>query len=284
MWERTGLEVTTDLRHGGRWTSLRTPDREWLWRRGAPGVGVLRDAVRPGDAFVDEGGVEECFPTLRGHPDHGDAWSRPWASRGGRDREEAWVDIPGLRLRRRLAHGRTGAHVDYRVEGAPNSLFVHAVHALLAVGVGARLLLPAGLRVQLLDTPRPGCVTEATWPPMVAGRTIDELGPIDGSATAALVPGCRSAVVVDGASALELSWSVTDPASTPVSLLLWRNLGGWPEDGPYRSIGVEPVVGRTVTLRESPGGPPSADAAVVGSAGYLSWRLRLRAWRRAAPG
>ncbi|MGH3435092.1 MAG: hypothetical protein ACRDRN_01345 [Sciscionella sp.] len=53
---------------------MRAGDREWLWRREEP----RRDAVRPGDAFVDAGGIEECLPTVRGEPDHGDAWSRRW--------------------------------------------------------------------------------------------------------------------------------------------------------------------------------------------------------------
>jgi hypothetical protein len=48
------LAVRADLAHGGRWTSLATPEREWLWRN--PRVpDAARAAVEPGDPFVDAG-------------------------------------------------------------------------------------------------------------------------------------------------------------------------------------------------------------------------------------
>src|SRR4051812_19226613 len=105
------VTATFDPAHGGRWTSLSAAGREWLWHRPAVNAagpasaparsasaavgpasapagpaptsasepGPARSSVRPGAAFVDAGGVEECIPTIRGVPDHGDAWSRPWA-------------------------------------------------------------------------------------------------------------------------------------------------------------------------------------------------------------
>jgi hypothetical protein len=54
---------------------------------------------------------------------------------------------------------------------------------------------------------------------------------------------------------------------------LWRNLGGFPADQPYRSLGVEPMLGRVFDLAEA--GP--SDAAVVPAAGVLSWRLTVSA-------
>lgn len=245
---------------------------------------ALRAAARPGSPFVDAGGVEECFPTVRGDPDHGDAWSRPW-SIANPDDGQAWVDTGDLRLVRRLSDGPTGVRATYLVQGPPGTRFVHAVHALLAVGTRARLLLPTGRRARLLDTPRPGSVTETTWPPEVAGRTMDRLGPPDGTAAAALVTDCRHAVVIDGSSALEMSWAAATPGPAPVcSLLVWRNLGGWPDDAPYRSIGVEPMAGRTATLHEILHGAPSEDAAAIGPDGRFTWEVRLTAWQRAAPG
>jgi galactonate dehydratase len=50
------LHVEVDVERGGRWTSLRAEGRQWLWQRPAP----ERAGVRPGDAFVDAGGLEEC--------------------------------------------------------------------------------------------------------------------------------------------------------------------------------------------------------------------------------
>jgi hypothetical protein len=63
-----------------------------------------------------------------------------------------------------------------------------------------------------------------------------------------------------------------------VSFVLWRNLAGWPPDSPYRSVGVEPVLGQALDLAEA--GP--ADAAVVPAAGRVRWTLTLRAGRQLA--
>jgi len=70
------LTAAIDAEHGGRWTSLRGGGREWLWQRDEP----RRSCVRPGDAFADAGGLEECLPTVRGVPDHGDVWTRRWTA------------------------------------------------------------------------------------------------------------------------------------------------------------------------------------------------------------
>jgi hypothetical protein len=82
---------------------------------------------------------------------------------------------------------------------------------------------------------------------------------------------------VDGPDALVLRWRVTagDPAAT-CSLLLWRNLGGWPATRPYRSIGIEPMVGTTATLDGSGPGRPAS----TGVDGRLRWELTISAWRQ----
>ena len=82
----------------------------------APRRSPRRARVAPGDAFVDAGGLEECLPTVRGAPDHGDAWSRPWRQRrpGTRGRRAAPTFTPdpplstrrGRRAGRRLPAGR----------------------------------------------------------------------------------------------------------------------------------------------------------------------------------
>src|SRR3569623_1213456 len=87
------VTATFDPALGGRWTSLSAGGREWLWRR----LVASRAAVLPGAPFVDAGGVEECLPTIRGVPDHGDVWSRPWTALAG---ARAVVDTGELRLTR----------------------------------------------------------------------------------------------------------------------------------------------------------------------------------------
>jgi hypothetical protein len=59
----------------------------------------------------------------------------------------------------------------------------------------------------------------------------------------------------------------------PVSVALWRNLRGWPAAGPYRSIGVEPMLGRVFDRAEAGAG----DAAIVPPSGVCEWRLTVSA-------
>jgi len=241
------LTVEVDERHGGRWTSLRTSTREWLWRN--PAVADARAAVRPGAAFVDAGGGEECFPTVRGEPDHGDVWTRDW--------RHGDVRTGALGLHRQI-RTNGAATVTYDVTGPPGTPFVHAVHLLLDVSEQARLEAPATV-AHLLDGPG-GTVP---WP-----SGLDALGPDDGTAVAAVLPGCAAATVVDGPDALSLSWRVlADEAEC--SLLLWRNLCGWPAGRPYRSIGVEPMLGTAADLHGT--GTP----ATIPASGRLTWELTL---------
>ena len=69
-------------------------------------------------------------------------------------------------------------------------------------------------------------------------------------------------MVVDGDDALSFAW--TAPGHDKLcSLLLWRNLRGWPPESPYRSIGIEPMVGRAADL----GSADPADVARIGPDG-----------------
>ena len=261
-WVTVPLRLETDALHGGRWTSLRTARREWLWTNPDPVVVAARSRVVPGDDFVDAGGAEECIPTVRGLPDHGDAWSRAWSQDGS-------VELPGLgRLERTVTAG-DGIDATYVLSGVPGTPFVHAVHALLELSPDARLEVDAVSSVVVLD-PQPH---ERPWP-----SGLDRLGPDDGTATCAVLQGCRQATVVDGDDALTITW--TAPGHEDLcSLVLWRNLRGWPAHAPYRSIGIEPMVGRLPDLGVA--GP--GDVVRIGQDGSLCWHLAVRARERRAP-
>jgi hypothetical protein len=99
---------------------------------------------------------------------------------------------------------------------------------------------------------------------------LDRLGPDDGSARCLLFPGCGTVVLVDGADALALTWESTDTPEL-CSLLVWRNLGGWPADRPYRSVGIEPMLGRSGQLDTAEPG----ERVVLGPTGRLDWRLSM---------
>ncbi|WP_330273423.1 hypothetical protein OG205_42595 [Lentzea sp. NBC_00516] len=241
------LSVEVDHGLGGRWTSLRTADREWLWHRADP----ARAEVTPGSAFVDAGGLEECVPTVRGLPDHGDAWSRPWHRTG--------VDCPDFTFSRSMSSAGGAVVADYELIAEPGYRFVWAAHALLDVSTDARLDAPAGTSVLITDP-----VPELhEWP---AG--LDSLGPDDGTATGAVLD--RGQIrVIDGDQRLDLR---VECAGQPVSIALWRNLKGWPQRDPYRSVGVEPMLGRTFDRHDT-----TRPVAVVPASGSVRWRLTITA-------
>ncbi|MFE9248997.1 hypothetical protein [Streptomyces sp. NPDC007088] len=253
--------AVTDPAHGGRWTSLRAGGREWLWHRADP----RRAGVRPGDAFVDAGGLEECLPTVRGVPDHGDVWSRAWWRSAGEERTRT----PDFRLARRIAPGPGGDTLvaDYRLTAAPGYRFLWAAHALLDLSAAARIVLPAGARLRLY--PDGGNQWSPGEWPTARGHHLDRLGPDDGSAVGAVVE-APEVLVRDGPHVLRLR---LEAAGQPVSVALWRNLGGFPAPSPYRSVGVEPMLGRVFDLASA----EDSEAARVPDSGEVRWRLTLDA-------
>jgi len=233
------LAVRIDPEHGGRWTSLSGGGREWLWHRDEP----RRTQVVPGDAFADAGGLEECVPTVRGIPDHGDAWSRAWTA--GKAMLEYRVACPEFELTRRVDVVSGSVVADYRLVAEPGYRFLWAGHALLDLSPNSVL--------------------------HVEPRVIP-LGPDDGTAVGDVIAG-DTAVLDDGPDRLHLSLQVSDQ---PTSIALWRNLGGWPEADPYRSIGVEPMLGRVFDLADAEEG----DCAVTPASGEVRWQLTIAAYRQ----
>ncbi|MEV6740296.1 hypothetical protein AB0N14_26445 [Streptomyces sp. NPDC051104] len=260
-------EIVTDLSHGGRWTSLKAGGREWLWHRDAP----ERTRVSPGDAFVDAGGLEECVPTVRGTPDHGDTWSRPWSRDGDAER----VRCEHFALARTMRTTDDGVEVDYTLAADPGFRFVWAAHALLDLSEYATLHARRGARTRLfpeaaplLPHPWPGDApwVEGRWP-TPRGLSLDRFGPDDGTAVGAVVDTARCCVH-DGPDRLALALE-TD--GQPTSIALWRNRGGFPAPAPYRSTGVEPMLGRVFDLADADHG----DAACVPATGEVRWRLTV---------
>ncbi|SCE82196.1 hypothetical protein GA0070607_1983 [Micromonospora coriariae] len=268
------LRVAYDPTRGGRWTSLRGGGREWLWRGPEPG----RHEVRPGAAFIDAGGLEECLPTVRGRPDHGEVWSRPWRTAGP---GTVVIERPAFTLTRRITERNGVVVADYRLAAEPGHRFVWAAHALFDLTEGARLDAPAGTLTRL-HPEAAALLPPGTWPagspwltgpwPAPAGLTLDTLGPDDGTALGAVLLDCPRVQVTDGTDRLTLE---LECAGQPRSTALWRNLGGWPATTPYRSIGVEPMLGAAFDLADA----GSSDAAVVPPAGEVAWRLTISAHR-----
>jgi len=273
------LTARVDPARGGRWTSLRGGEREWLWQREEP----RRAGAAPGDAFADAGGLEECLPTVRGIPDHGDAWSRAWSVADGGPPGHV-VRCPGFELTRSI-DARSGVIVaEYRLVAEPGFRFVWAAHALLDLSEDARLRAGPGTRARLfpeaapyLSQPWPDSAhwLEGDWP-APAGLRLDALGPGDGSAVGAVLHdggAAATAIVDDGPDRLRVS---VEADGQPASVALWRNLGGFPPGHPYRSIGVEPMLGRVFDLAQAGDG----DCAVTPAAGEVRWRLTITAYHQ----
>ncbi|MFI5712262.1 hypothetical protein [Kribbella sp. NPDC051620] len=262
-------EVVVDLDDGGRWTSLVLGGREWLWS----GPGLISGPRSDLTTYVDVGGLDECFPTVRGTPDHGGLWNQLW---GSLDEDEDWdaVQYGEAVLLRRFNGGEppveldeTGAiWVDYRLIAPAGYRFIWAAHALLDCAVGAKLDVPPDTVCRLYPQDGSDWVESSSW----ADLDLATYAPTDGTAVGAVLVDCPTASVVDGSTALTFSLSCPEQ---PVSTAVWRNLGGYPAEAPYRSLGVEPMLGRVFGLAEA--GP--GDAAVVPESGQLSWRLVVSA-------
>ena len=268
---RVPLTASVDLALGGRWASISGGGREWLWFRHDP----ARAAVRPGDHFVDSGGLEECIPTVRGTPDHGEAWSHPWR----RDDGDDVVDCQDFVLRRGIRHVAGSIVASYRLVADAGYRFLWAGHALLDVSESARLDAPVGVQTLvyseaaglLADAWPPGATTMVgTWPEPL-GLPLWRLGPTDGTAIGAIL-GCTDVRVLDGRDRLRIRLEVDNQ---PSGTALWRNLGGFPPGAPYRSVGVEPMLGSAFNLAEA---APHQTARVPAS-GEVSWRLIISAER-----
>ena len=257
--DRPPMSVVTDAEHGGRWSSLRGRNgREWLWRRDAP----ERDGVHPGDPFVDAGGLEECVPTIGGVPDHGDAWCRPWTSVDG----GLSVCGQGYRLQRHIDIGDRGVVVRYRLDAEPGWRFIWAAHTLIDVSTAARLMVPRARAIWVNE----GSETTSTQWPTYQERDISLLGEADGTALMIIVPELSTVTVVDGDESLTMVLQID---GQPSAVAIWRNLRGWPEREPYRSIGIEPMLGHSPTLSLAEPG----EAAVVPPSGTVQWSLTIDA-------
>jgi hypothetical protein len=217
--------------------------------------------VGPGEEFADAGGLEECVPTVRGVPDHGHAWSRPWRPDG----EGESVDCPDFRLSRTVRARAKAAVVGYRLRAEPGYRFIWAAHALLDLSQQARIVIREGAPTRLY--PDGGAHwTPGEWP-VAQGLRLDRFGPDDGSAVGAVVDSSE-VEVRDGTDVLHLS---VQAEGQPVSIALWRNLRGFPDAAPYRSIGIEPMLGRVFDLSAAGEG----EAACVPASGEVRWQLTV---------
>lgn len=266
------FSVNVDAEHGGRWTSLTDPAGvQWLWTRQAPG----RD--RPGTEFVDVGGLEECFPTVGGSPDHGQLWRVPWHRSGDIVDSGVAEGVPAahhlsvtqedVTLSRVITCTADAVTVNYHLTATPGRRFVWAAHTSIEPTAGTQIHAPEGHRVRAW----PGHVraVETTWPAVLGIEGFDTLPDNDGSAMFCLLPDLARLSVVSPRGALRFRLSCS---GQPIGFGLWRNLSGYPWNGvPYRNFVVEPMLGHDLCLAQA--GP--GDAATVPKSGIVEWQLEI---------
>ncbi|MEV0426497.1 hypothetical protein [Micromonospora sp. NPDC050495] len=182
-------------------------------------------------------------------------------------------------LRRRIEHVDGAVVASYRLSADPGYRFLWAGHALLDVSDSARLVAPPGTPALVYSEaaavlgdawPTGATTMTGSWPEPL-GLPLSQLGPADGSAVGAIL-GCAEVRVTDGADTLRMRLEVDDQ---PAGTALWRNLGGFPPSAPYRSIGVEPMLGGVFDLAEA----APHEAATVPASGEVAWRLVISAER-----
>ncbi len=261
--EASGVTVAVEPELGARCTSIRSAaGREWLANRSQ--LNEARAAVRPGDPFVDAGGLEECFPTIAGAFDHGDVWSKPWRAHG----DSAAIDGDEYHLERTTTVRDAGVTFSYRLAAEPGFPFVWAGHASVDLSNDAKIVAPAGTRTRLWPDhwrtyPEVEQV-EGPWPSPL-GRPLDGVRE-DGTAVFLMLLDVRELSLIDGGDRLTFRLEVEDQ---PIAIAVWRNLGRWPEHDPYRSIAIEPAIGQHFD-RDLAG---EGEVGLVPASGIVEWRL-----------
>jgi hypothetical protein len=257
--------VLADHDFGGRWDSLRDPSgKEWCWSRPDP----RRYSARPGDAFVDVGGLEECLPTLAGDPDHGDVWARPW-TRVSDDTHA--VHAPTFTLQRRIDAGGDVV-VSYLLTADPGFTFVWAFHLLVVPADDLSVHLPGGGSLRSWPKGYASAPVDTTWPHGPGRIRFDHLEGDDGTSAFALARGEGHVTLASDGRTLRLELTADDQ---PVATGFWLNLHGYAWDGsrPYRSIGFEPMIGH----HPDRGYASDGELGAVDAGGHASWSLRITA-------
>lgn len=222
---RVEISVIPEL--GARVLSLKNQStgREWMWRPPGP-LRLFRNAA--GDDFSRSplAGADECLPTIascawqgRQLPDHGEAWSAPWALdpqawERGIIRTKLTLPISPFTFERSIKIRGNEISLEYclRNHATTEQRFLWAWHPLLSLQSGDRLVLPDSTRATLdgamwldkIDT----AVPDGKCSKLVAWKILEGRAAI-----------CNARA----GDSLSFEWS---PAKNR-ALGVWLNRGGW---------------------------------------------------------
>jgi galactose mutarotase-like enzyme len=283
--ENEALAVRVDPAYGARVVSLRdkVAEREWL-TQGPRSPHTGEDVRYLGAEAV---GWDECFPTVSpagavGTPwqrrlrDHGDLWGRPWVvEHAAPDAATLRYEDPLFSFSRTLTLAGDTLSADYAVENRTDVPlpYLWALHALLSVAPGDRLVIPGLTRVRATHLALGGAAlpkAEMPWPETgVLPFALDQMQPPNTTFAAKCLatgmPGGKAWIGRPGAW-LSLSWdrSISD-------LGIWLTYGGWPAPGPgsHQEVAIEPTSASADDLLQA----IEAGAAPLGPAETRRWRV-----------
>ena len=290
------ITVTIAPDFGARVTRFidRSTGRDWM-APGGQSAQVGEDAVYGRAEAV---GWDECFPTVgrcdasatvwgRTLRDHGDLWGRAFGVVEHRTDQLTLENETGeVRFVRTLRLRGATLQADYQIDNltAQPMPYLWALHGLLAVRAGERIVLPGinqlnapyvSLNGAFIDLPL------ISWPDTSAalGFDIDIVQPDTAGFAAKLyatVPAQARAMVggVDGW--LELAWSGDQIGH----LGLWFTYGGWPEPGGVHQLAIEPTTAPAGDLSEA---MALGQANPLAPGGSRRWTVTLTLSRQAQP-
>ena len=258
--ENNRVQISVLPSFGARVVSLLdlAAGRQWLVE-GEPVGEVGADAPY---GALEARGWDECFPTVAaGHHeswpnrlrDHGELWGRPWHAHADDCAITAWRETDRFRFCRRIELHDQILDVSYLVTNLDRRKFSYlwSQHCLLAVSAADRIQLNGVSDMNLYDGVFDGrklSRQSICWPDLPDPcLNLSEVKMADSGLALkihARAGNQVSAMVSNGRSAIEFSWSGSDAPA----LGLWLDYGGWPETSPVHQIAIEPTTGLSDSL------------------------------------
>jgi len=264
------VEVAIVPELGARIISLKNlaTDREWMWHPPG-GLNLFRNQA--GDDFSRSplAGVDECLPTIapclwrgRNLPDHGEVWSASWTVD-----DNAWsrgVLATSTRLKIspfdfartvELRENEIRLGYELRNRGDREELFIWAMHPLLRLRRGDKLVLPASTRALLNG--------EAWLDSLDSGISNQDCSKLFARPVSEGLVAIRN---VESGDQFEFEWN----AAQNNTVGLWFTRGGWHG---HHHFAVEPSNADHDALNEA---AARKHCGVVAAGGAVSWHVRFR--------
>jgi galactose mutarotase-like enzyme len=264
------VEVAAVPELGGRIISLKNlqTGREWMSH---PPEGLKLFRNRPGDRFSQSPlvGMDECLPTIapcqwqgRTLPDHGELWNAAWsvdndAWKNGSFSASVSLEISPFAFRRTIELNDNEVRLEYRLSNRSDveEVFLWAMHPLIALRPGDRLVLPASTRALLNDE---------AWI-----EDLDLAVPKGKCSKLFACPLSEGFTAIHNLAAdecLELIWSADENNAVG----LWLTRGGWHG---HHHFAIEPSNAASETLTAAAAGK---GCRAVAPGALVTWQVRFR--------